>query len=182
MTDSESNRTSWQSEVCAALVRLTVDDLPSLEVQLIDGLAAWILSPENPGRDYSNEHGATVISTLLTAVQRAPEYRPDRQPAETGAVRKLRAKVVDGASDLGADLNGITTLTTRLMPAAIGELERNSGDPAAQIVWTYYYSILVLASGKGETPNEKSMNAIHATFSGWDQLMANGFVVPWRRQ
>ena len=38
-------------------------------------------------------------------------------------------------------------LITRLMPAAIGEMERNANDALQQVYWTYYYALLVLAGG-----------------------------------
>jgi hypothetical protein len=169
-------------DVIAALRRLSLSDMPSVEILLLDEIEAWIFSDSNPGYGYSEKHAAMVSCALLTAVERAGSFRSVQTPAESEEIVKSREKVIAGAHELAEADDGLTLLLTRLMPAATGELERNPGKPAAQAYWLYYYSLLMLAAGTSEAASVAAMRGIPATFDAWKGIMEDGFVLPWRRQ
>ena len=165
----------------AALQHLRLNDMPGLEMLLLDDLVAWTCSPDNPGHDYDEQHGAQVIVMLLSAVERAGSFRPTQTPPESTEITTAREKIVTGAHELSGAGNGLTLLNTRLMPAAIGELRRNASQPAAQAYWLYFYSLLVLASGTNAAADAAAMRGITETFDAWGKLIADGFVPSWGR-
>jgi hypothetical protein len=182
MAGAEGADTSGESKTIAALRHLSLEDLPGLEILLLDDLAAWASSADNPGHGYGEDHGGLVISALLSAVERAGSFRSIQTPAESREIVAAREKVVAGAHELADAADGLTLLTTQLMPAAIGELRRNAGQPTAQAYWLYYYSLLLLASGTEEDAGDTAMRGITEAFDAWNRLMADGFVPSWRRE
>jgi hypothetical protein len=154
--------------------------MPSFEVLFIDEMGAWVLSSENPNRDYGERHGAQVISMLFNAIQRAGEFRPAQLPAESEHMAIARRAVVAGAHAIAEAEDGITLALTRLMPAVIGELEKNARNPGAQIYWLFFYSLLAISSGATEQLNEPVARGIGEMFDAWDSFMAGGFRLPWR--
>ena len=162
----------------AALQNLSINDMPSLEILLIDELGAWARSAGNPGHRYDKNHGALVTSTLLNAAGRASTFQPARIPAESAEMVSAREKVVAGAHELAEADNGLTILITRLIPAAIGELERNAGEPAAQVRWLFYWSLLALGAGTHGSADVAGMGGLMAAFDAWDELMGYGLARP----
>ncbi len=164
----------------SGFAELSMADMPGLEILVIDEIASWIFSPDNPGRDYTGEHGGAVVTAVLKAVQGASTFRPDRMPAESAAVRAMRERVVEGVHQIGSAANALSTFVITLMPAVISELERRSGDPTSQCYWLYCYSLLVLAGGRSGDLDQNLMIGIMASFDGWNDLMSEGFTLPWR--
>jgi hypothetical protein len=179
LTESGQAPSDWAIGVTVALRDLTVEDMPSLEVLLIDGIGTWVLSPDNPGQDYGEQHGAVVISNLFTAIERAGEFRPVQFPAESEQIAIARRAVVAGAHAIAKAKDGITLAITRIMPAAIKELEKNARNPGAQIYWVYFYSLLTISSGTAGRLSDPAARGIGETFDAWDSLMAGGFRLPW---
>jgi len=64
----------------------------------------------------------------------------------------------------------------------VNELTRNAGHPAQQVCWTFCYALLGLASGVDGAAQEHTIRGLLASFSAWDKLMEEGFVLPWRQQ
>ncbi len=159
---------------------LAPSDVPGLEILVIDEIAGWIFSPENPGKDYNGEHGGAVVTAVLKAVQGASKFHPDRVPPESVAVMQMRERVLEGAHQIAAAPNALSTFVVTLMPAVISELERLAGDPASQLYWLYCYSLLVLAGGRSGDLDQNLMIGIMASFDGWNDLMSAGFTLPWR--
>jgi hypothetical protein len=176
----EDDDQAWEAAGRRALAALTSDDVPSLEVLLLDALAHWVLSEDNPGTSYNEQAGGAVISMLLNSVEKAPQWQPQEQPPGTPELTRMRESVAAGAAELSAEPNGLALMISRLMPAAIGELERNTGSAGAQIYWTFMYSLMVLASGVDGDLDEDTGRAVVASFDAWDQLMQQGFRLPWR--
>lgn len=170
----------WSANIILAFRNLTIEDVPSLEILFLDQIAVWVLSDENPGHDYSEEHGGVVISKLFNAVEEASGFRPAKIPAESQQVATARKGVVDGAHEIADADNGITLIISRLMPATINELERNSGSPGAQLYWVYFYSLLAISSGPTGGISELVARGIAETFEAWESLMADGFRLPRR--
>jgi hypothetical protein len=179
LTESGQAPSDWAIGVTAALRDLSVEDMPSLEVLLIDGIGTWVLSPDNPGEDYGEQHGAVVISNLFTAIERAGEFRPAQLPAESEQIATARRAVVVGAHAIAKAEDGITLAVARIMPAAINELEKNARNSGAQIYWTYFYSLLAISSGTTGRLSDAVARGIGETFDAWDSLMAGGFRLPW---
>ena len=48
----------------AGLKELAVADVPSLEILVLDEIAGWIFSPDNPGAHYNGEHAGAIIEKL----------------------------------------------------------------------------------------------------------------------
>jgi hypothetical protein len=154
--------------------------MPSLEVLFIDQIVTWVLSSENPGQDYGEQHGGVVISKLFTAIEHAGEFRPAQLPVETEQIATARSAVVAGAHAIAEAERGINLAITRIMPAVITELENNARNPGAQVYWLYFYSLLAISSGTTGRLSEPVARGVGETFNAWESLMAGGFRLPWR--
>jgi hypothetical protein len=181
MTRAAEADPRWEAKAIGALRHLSLNDMPGLEILLLDNLVAWARSADNPGHGYDEVHGELVVNALLSAVERAGSFRSSQAPPESADIVTARERTITGAHQLADADNALTLLTTRLMPAAIGELRRNAGQPAAQAYWLYYHSLLTLASGTGDKADDTAMRGITETFDAWNGLMAEGFVPSWRR-
>ncbi|MGH3277197.1 MAG: hypothetical protein ACRDNZ_23070, partial [Streptosporangiaceae bacterium] len=162
-----------------ATLMLTGEDVAALEVLLLDELAAWIRSDANPGEGYSDRHGQAVAEALLSAVSRAPAFRPAQAFEPSADITAAREQVAAGARALTFE-SGPATLTEQLMPVALRELGRNAGDPGAQICWLYYHALLALAAAADLEDPDAVMRGITATCTAWGELLQDGAVLPWR--
>ena len=171
---------SWEAAIIQALAELAEDDVPSVEILLLDELAAWVLSDANPQQGHDEESGGAVISSLMNAIANAPQFRPEQVPSPTEETLAARKRLVDGAHALAAHERGIALVVTRLMPAAITELTRNVGKPGEQIYWSYFYALWVIAGGVEGEQDEAVARGLMASFDAWDALIAEGFRLPWQ--
>ena len=162
------------------LGEISAADIPSAEILIIDAIASWIFSPENPGGHYTGEHGGAVVTAVLNAVSRAPGFHPEMMPRETEAIAEMRARLVAGIREIATTPPALSTFVITLLPAVISELDRRTGDPASQLYWLYCYSVLVLAGGRKGDLDQNLMVGIMASFDGWNELMSAGFTLPWR--
>lgn len=170
----------WEDAINSALAELTDADVPSVEILLLDELAAWILSPANPQSSYDEESGGAVISSLMNALANSSSFRPDKEPSPTSETVEARKRLVEGAHALAAHERGIAFVVTRLMPAAITELTRHVGNPGQQIYWTYFFALWVIAGGVEGEQDETVARGLMASFDSWDALIAEGFRLPWQ--
>lgn len=170
----------WESVVLAGLRNLSLQDMPSFEILLLDELAGWAFSVDNPGHGYNEKHSGLVIGALLRAMEHASAFRPAAIPEATGEITAAREEVVAGAHEFAEMDEGLPRLVTLLAPAVVRELDDNAGRPAAQTYWLYHYSLLVLASGRSGDAGEATLRGITGAFHAWDKLVAGGFVLPWR--
>jgi hypothetical protein len=169
----------WEAEVIAALAGLTEADMPAVEFLLLDQLALWMLSDANPGSGtYDEVAGGVVLSALLNAVANARDLPPEREPVVGPEVAAARARFVAGAHEYAAHDRGIALVVTRLMPAAVAELNTHVGNAAQQIYWTYLYSLFVIASGVVGEQDPSVARGIGMSFSGWNDLIADGLKLP----
>lgn len=181
MTASSSD-SAWEDDIVRGLHSVTSDQVPALEIILLDALVDWLYSPANPGEGYDESHAGHLVSTLFTAIDSSRAYLPAREPAVTDAITAVRTRVVDGAHELSAQgPDGVTTVVSRLMPAALAELQNNAGERAKQAHGVWVYSIYTLALGTRTEHDNTLMDGVVATFAGWDDVLRGGFVVPWRR-
>jgi hypothetical protein len=181
MTAQAREYSSWQAGTLAALEALQLHQVPAVEVLLLDALAAYILSTTNPGEDYGSDHGVIVVGGLLSAVESAASYQPERMPPETPESSYMRSRFVAGAHEIAAEGDeGLGLLISRIMPAAIGELNRNAGDVTGQLYNTFLYAMFAVTGGQTGAQEEASMRGIMDVFAGWDALMVDGFRSPSR--
>ncbi len=167
-------------ETRVGLAQLSIADIPSLEILIMDEIANWIFSPENPGKDYIGEHGGAVVTAVLNAAQGASQFHPDTVPEETVPIAAMRSRLLSGVQEIAGTPAALSMFVITLMPAVISELERRSGDPASQFYWIYCYALLVLAGGRGGKLDQELMPGIIASFDGWNDLMTQGYTLPWR--
>jgi hypothetical protein len=168
----------WEADVVAAFAGLTETDMPAVEFLLLDQLASWMLSDANSAGEYDEVAGGVALSALLNAVANAGDVRPERSPSVVEEVAAARRRFVVGAHEYAADDRGMALLVTRLMPAAVAELNRNAGNAAQQIYWTYLYALFVIASGVVGEQGPDVARGIGMSFSGWNDLIADGFKLP----
>lgn len=176
----EQGAAGWESAARRALQDMTLKDMPSFEILFLDELAGWTFSVSNPGHDYNETHGALVVTTLLGAIERARSFRPAQTPAESGEIMATREKALAGVHQFAKSDNGLAQVIGLLAPAAVRELDHSAGQPAAQTYWLFHYALLVLASGTSGEASEDILRGITAVFQAWDQLAAEGFMLPWR--
>src|SRR4051794_10950786 len=69
---SELSTSRLQNQSVEGLKRLTVRDVPALELIFLDALAAHLIGPEAPEPPYTIEHGTAIASLLLRSVADAP--------------------------------------------------------------------------------------------------------------
>ncbi len=173
---------AWEDDVVHALKALTSEDVPSLEVALIDAVAAWLLSGDNPGEGYDEGHAGHLVSTLFSALEGARSFQPAQQPAVTGGITHARTRVVDGAHELANDgWTGVSVLVSRLIPAVLAELTNNTGERAKQVHGVFVYLLYGLAVGKGTDQDPAALEGLSALFAGWDAVLRGGYTVPWRQ-
>lgn len=177
-----SSEPHWERDALVPLRAITPNDMPGLEMLLLDELASWAASDNNRGRGYDEQHAAVVISALLSAAERPRYFRSSVSPDVPEEITSAREQVVAGIHELASSDNGLQLLVTRLMPAVLGELRRNAGNQRAQVYWLYYYALLALAAGISGDYTEAVMHGIMASFRAWDALATNGFVPPWHNQ
>jgi hypothetical protein len=171
----------WQVDGLAALKGTAVEHQPAVEILYLDALAARVLGGglEPP---YTVEHGSEVVAFLLQAVANARAYAPGRTPTPSEAVTAARDAFVAGAGAFAArGLPGLAQLVNRLITAAVGELELHAGAPDEQVRALFRYGLLAVASGPANELAVLAAEGIDELFSGWDALIGDGFVPPWRR-
>lgn len=172
---------SWQVDGLAGLKSLTPTDLPSFEILYLDSLAARLLGSGGLEAPYTVEHGAEVVAFLLQATINASAYVPEQIPAPTAPMTLARQAVLTGAGELAArGLPGLAQLVNRVITAAVGELERQSGSPEEQVRSLFRYGLLALASGPANELAVTAAEGVDEVFSAWDDLIGAGFVPPWR--
>ena len=179
-TNGGTTASQPQPRTGASLAGLTITDIPAVEILVIDEIANWIFSPENPGKGYSGEHGGAVVTAVLKAVQNSAGFRPARVPESLPVLTAMRSRLLSGIHEIGGNPEALSMFVITLMPAVISELERRSGDPASQVYWLYCYSLLVLAGGRLGRLDQDLMPAIMASFDSWNELMSAGYTLPWR--
>lgn len=177
-TEGSESAEDWEIRMISYLANLAVEDLPSMEILFLNALGSWIFSSANPGDNYEEQHGGQVITALLEAAGQSSSFHPDQQPVSTPEIAAVRAEIANGAREIAAAEGGLGMLISRLMPAAIGELNRLTGDPGSQSYWLYVYGMFMLAGGREGTQGNEPMRAIADTFAGWNTLMAAGFSAP----
>ncbi len=182
VADPGPDRAEYGTEERAqqGLGAISAADIPSAEILVIDAIASWIFSPANPGKEYTGDHGGAVVSAVLNAVHGAPGFHPDVVPVETAPIAQMRERLLAGIHEIAATPTALSTFVITLLPAVISELDRRIGDPASQLYWLYCYAILVLAGGRKGDLDQNLMVGIMASFDGWNDLMADGFTLPWR--
>ncbi|MDN5933359.1 MAG: hypothetical protein L0I24_20230 [Pseudonocardia sp.] len=181
MTASSSDP-AWEDDIVRGLHSVTSDQVPALEIILLDALVDWLYSPANPGENYDESHAGHLVSTLFTAIDSSRAYLPAQEPTATESITAVRTRVVDGAHELSAQgPDGVTTIVSRLIPALLAELQNNIGERAKQAHRVWVYSIYTLALGTRTEHDHTLMEGVAATFAGWDDVLRSGFVVPWRR-
>lgn len=172
---------SWQADGLAGLTNLTPTSQPAFEILYLDSLAARLLGSGGLEPPYTVEHGAEVVAFLLQALTRAPGYLPDQVPAPTDAMTQARQAIMAGAHAFAARrLPGLAQLVNRVITAAVGELEAQSGSPEGQVRSLFRYGLLAVASGPANELAVAAAEGIDELFAAWDDLIGDGFVPPWR--
>lgn len=171
----------WQADGLAGLKNLTPESLPAFEILYLDALAARLLGTADLEPPYTVEHGAEVVAFLLQSTIKAAAYVPEQVPAPTAGITEARQAVLAAAHAFAArGLPGLAQLVNRVITAAVGELERQSGSPEDQVRSLFRYGLLAVASGPANQLTVAAAEGIDAVFSGWDDLIGAGFVPPWR--
>lgn len=174
-------RHGWQADGLTGLTNLTPDRLPAFEILYLDALAARLLGTDGLEPPYTVEHGAEVVAFLLQSMINASAYAPDQVPTPTPAIAEARQAVLDGAGDFATlGVPGIAQLVNRVITAAVGELERQSGSAEEQVRSLFRYGLLAVASGPANQLAVTAVEGVDALFDGWDSLIGAGFVPPWR--
>ncbi|MBW0115281.1 hypothetical protein, partial [Pseudonocardia abyssalis] len=143
----------WMDDVIRGLHSLTADQVPALEITLLDAVVDWLFSPQNPQTadpeaEYDESHAGTLVSTMFTAVDTSRTFLPKQEPAVTDAITAARTRIVDGARELSAQgPEGISILVSRAMPSVLTELGSNAGEKAKQAHGVYVYLLYTLALG-----------------------------------
>lgn len=174
--------TDWEQPSLQALAGLQLESVPAFEVLFLDDVAAYLMGAGPLEPPFTVEHGSRVVSALFRAMVNANRYEPEQVPAESEDIAESRAQLVLGAhrfAELGAD--GLARLVNRLIPAILGELETHKDSPEQQARSLFYYSLLAVASGPGNLLSVQAAAGALETFHGWDALLGNGLVLPWRR-
>ena len=172
---------AWEDDVIRAFLSLTSDEAPVLELIVIDAVVDWLSSDANPGGDYSDQHAGHLVSTLYTALDTARTFRPSTQPAVTDEIAAARARVVEGAHEIAAARSdGIGLVVSRLMPSILAELSTNAGERGRQAHGVVVYLLYAVAVGTSREHVSSVMDGLTAAFVGWDAVLRDGYVVPWR--
>ncbi len=172
----------WEDDIVRGLHSTTADQIPALEIILIDAVVDWLYSPANPGRDHTEEHAGHLISTLFAAIDSSRSYLPAQEPEATPEITAARARIVEGARELSADGGaGVSLLVSRLMPAVLGQLHEHEGEPARQAHQVVVYLLYTLGLGTRTEHDPALLPGVAAAFAGWDAVLRGGFTPPWRR-
>lgn len=181
MTAGDPDQT-WEDDVVHGLKSLTTDEIPSLEIILIDAVIDWLFSAENPGQGYTEEHAGRLVSTLFSAMDAARTLRLTQQPPETEQMVHSRGRVAEGAHELAAQgSDGVSLLVSRAMPAVLTELDSHAGERAKQAHGVFVYLFYALSTGTRTEHDPAVLDGLVAAFLGWDQVLRDGFALPWRR-
>lgn len=177
----------WLDDVIRGLHALTADQVPALEITLIDAVADWLFSPANPGAadpprtDYDESHAGHLVSSLFTAVDTSRSFLPRQEPAATPAITAARSRIVDGAHELSAQgPDGVSLLVSRAMPSVLAELGNNAGERAKQAHGVVVYLLYPLALGTRTEHDEAVLEGIVEAYAGWDAVLRAGYAPPWR--
>ena len=182
MTEGSTDR-AWEDDIVHGLKSLVTDDVPSLEVIVLDAVVDWLFSTANPGDGYTEEHAGHLISTLFGALEGVRGFQPDQTPAATEAITNARARIVAGAHELAEDnWAGVSLTVSRLMPTIMAELQDHAGERGAQTQGVFVYLLYALAVGTRGEQDPAVLEGIADVFHGWAGVMREGYVVPWRRQ
>jgi hypothetical protein len=172
----------WQQQSLVGLGALTVETMPAFEVLLLDDLAAYLMGGGPVPPPYTVEHASRILSGLLGAVVNSARYEPEDVPVTTDEIALARLHVVRGAhrfAELG--VTGINQLASRLIHAALGELELRKSAPEQQTWSIFYYALLAVASGPANLLDPDAADGVAHIFRAWDEVFGRGFVVPWRQ-
>lgn len=179
MTSTEH---AWEDDIVHSLKALTGAEAASLEILLLDALIVWLVSADNPGDGYGDEHAGHLISTLFSALDSARTVHPDQEPDATEDMVAARARIVDGAHELASNgWTGVSLIVSRLMPAMLSELQDNVGDRGKQARGVFVYLLYGVAVGTRDEQDPAVMAGLTAAFAAWNGLLGGGYVVPWRR-
>ncbi|GAA3226924.1 hypothetical protein GCM10017691_16830 [Pseudonocardia petroleophila] len=176
----------WMDDVIRGLHSLTSDQVPALEITLLDAVVDWLFSPQNPQianpeAEYDESHAGTLVSTMFTAVDTSRTFLPKREPAVTDTITAARTRIVDGAHELSAQgPDGISILVSRAMPSVLAELGDNSGEKGKQAHGVYVYLLYALALGTRTEHDPVVLDGVVESFIGWDGVLRDGYVLPWR--
>lgn len=177
-----SSNQAWEDDVVRGLHSTTADQVPALEIILIDAVVDWLYSPANPGHDHTEEHAGHLISTLFAAIDSSRSYLPAQEPEATPEITAARARIVEGAHELSADGGaGVSLLVSRLMPAVLAQLHDHAGEPAKQAHGVVVYLLYTVGLGTRTEHDETVVRGVVAAFAGWDAVLRGGFTPPWRR-
>lgn len=187
MTDKTENEKTepadWREPALEGLASLTLESVPGFEVLLLDDLAAYLMGAGPLEPPFTVEHGSRVVSALFKAIANAGSYSPQDQPVATEAMVNARTQFVEGAHGFAAKgAVGLSQLVNRVIPAALGELERNKESPELQTCSLFYYALLAVASGPKNLLAGDDADAMMDIFHAWDTLFGDGFRVPWRSE
>lgn len=179
----DSEHEDWRQPSLEGLTSLTLEAVPGFEILLLDDLAAYLMGSGPLEPPYTVEHGSRVVSALFKAIANAGSYSPQDEPAATAAIVNARTQFVDGAHSFAANgVAGLSQLVNRLIPAVLGELERNKEAPELQTCSLFYYAMLAVASGPKNLLTGDAADAMMDIFHAWDALLGDGFIVPWRSE
>ena len=172
----------WQSPSLAGLRALQLEQLPAVELLLMDDLAAFVMGAGPIPEPYTVEHGSRVVSALFGAIINAGAYTPEQAPEPSEALQSMRESFLLGAHNFAAlGEAGLVKLVNRLVPAAVGELEIHKADPAEQARSLFYYSLLAVASGPLNLLSEQAAAGAMESFVAWGEILGSGLVLPWRQ-
>lgn len=172
----------WQGQALGGLRRLSVQNMPSMELVYLDALAAHLLGADAPEPPYTIEHGSRIVSLLLRALTDATAVDLDLEPDDSeGALGDAREAVVDGAHRFAHRGGpGVHQLVSRFLAAAVGELEQHKAEPEFQVRSLFYFGLLAIASGPENQTNGETAESVLTAFEMWDERIGSGFVPPWR--
>lgn len=180
---TSSTNEDWADDIVRGLHSLTSDQVPALEVILLDALVEWLVSPANPGSGYGEEHAGHLISTLFTAIDTSRTLFPKQEPAATPDITAARERIVEGAhelSDQGAD--GVSLTVSRLMPALMTALEEHAAERPRQLQQVFVHLLYAIALGS-RTEHDPAVSAgLAEAFAGWDEVLRGGYLLPWRQK
>jgi len=172
----------WRQPSVAGLSALTLDTMPAFEVLLLDDLAGYLMGAGPVPPPYTVEHGSRILTGLLRAAVNSARYVPEDAPEVTEDIALARRHVVQGAhrfAELGDA--GINQLASRVIQAAVGELELRKSAPEQQTCSVFYYALLAVASGPENLLKPAAADGVARLFRAWDQVFGRGFTVPWRQ-
>ncbi|MDT7704941.1 MAG: hypothetical protein QOG20_548 [Pseudonocardiales bacterium] len=173
---------AWEDDIVHGFKALTSEDVPGLEIMLIDAVADWLFSDANPGDGYGDEHAGHMVSTLFSAVESARTFQPAEQPEVTDVIAAARTRLVEGAHELANNgWPGVSLTVSRLMPAMLAELQDNAGERGKQLHGVFVYLLYAVAAGTRDKHEPAVLEGLAATLVAWDTVLRGGYTVPWRK-